>query len=956
MAADKWGNLWLGTYTGGMDCFDGERFIHYQWDRDSQNGVSDNNIYSLYIDEKDYLWIGTLGKGIDRLDLHTHEWKHYFVSEENLQANNVYTIAKGQEGQLYIGTISGLYILDTSTDKITPFTTGNEHQPYLRGKMIHAVYQDNDGVLWIGTNHGLDIYDTKTAMSYRVNKSRGLPDNNVVSITQDANGHLWLGTKNGLAQLIPSGTEPFTFDVRSYYEDEGVQGPQFNRNSLCHTASGELVFGGVEGVTLFDPLKIKYNLNPPQVAITFLEIQNRKIEPGSCYDGKVILKEDIRYTKELILDYRDRNFTLNIAALNYIFPRKSNLAFKMEGFDETWTTVDASSRSINYMNMSPGSYLFKVKAENNDKVQNPETHQFKITILPPFWMTTWAILLYVVLLLGFALLVIRIISHVEHKKSEKRQKQLLIEQKHEMDELKLRFFTNVSHEFRTPLTLIVNPLERLIKKDTDPENITLLKLIHQNANQLLDLVNQLLDFRKLDMQGDVLTLSVGDIIPFIRDIVYSFKELSGRKNIRFFFSSSFDSLPMEFDKDKVYKIMVNLLSNAFKFTPEGGEIKVNVSLSYSTPSRSEELIIQVIDTGIGIKQEDQSRIFERFYQSIDLEKDNHSQGTGIGLHLCQEFVKLHGGKLTVESELGKGSVFTVSLPFNNKNLHEISHAAASTTVEAAADALNRENIPVTDSVPGMKDGKPVLVVIDDNAGFRKFMTLSLQDEFSVYEAPDGESGWEIILKEMPDMIVCDVMMPGIDGFELCRKVKNDLRTSHIPVILLTAKSGEESKIAGLESGADDYIGKPFNMDMLILKIRHTLELRVQMQKRILQFSSSGIRLSDVKVNSLDEELIKKAVSYIEEHLSDPQLSVEKISREMGMSRVNFYKKTLSMTGKSPVELIRMIRIHKAGKLLENGHMRVSEVMLEVGINDIKLFRKYFKEEFGVLPSNYTGNK
>ncbi|MCC8153899.1 MAG: response regulator, partial [Tannerellaceae bacterium] len=408
--------------------------------------------------------------------------------------------------------------------------------------------------------------------------------------------------------------------------------------------------------------------------------------------------------------------------------------------------------------------------------------------------------------------------------------------------------------------------------------------------------------------------------------------------------------------DKVYKILVNLLSNAFKFTPDEGEIKVHLSIR-SFMDDKDELVIQVMDTGIGIAPEVQEKIFERFYQSIDPEKENSGQGTGIGLHLCKEFVALHGGSVSVDSEPGKGSVFTVTLPVLKAEPNpEIVLSQDASFMKEASLPVNKNKEPSLSERDGSCAEYPTILVIDDNTDFRNFMVSTLQEEYNVLQAPEGGTGWEILLSEIPDLLICDVMMPGINGLELCKRIKTDMRTSHIPVILLTAKSAEESKLEGFEAGADDYICKPFNMDTLLLKIKRLMDLKAQMQKHIIQFSQNGIRLSDVNMNSLDEELIKKAVAYIEEYLSDPQLSVEKISREMGMSRVSFYKKTLAMTGKSPVELIRMIRIKKAGKILEKTRMRVSEVMIEVGINDVKLFRKYFKEEFGVLPSDYQGNK
>ena len=960
---DADGNLWIGTYVGGLDCFDGNRFKHYRPQTDSLKELSNNSVYSLHADEAGNLWIGTLGGGLDCLNLKTGEWSHYYSGDPQnpLGSDYIYSISKGRKDELLIGTSLGVNMLDTKSGRISSFKGEVNGTKVFNDKAINTVYRDSRNLLWIGSNNGLTVYDSSHDKIYHLDKTNGLPDNDIMSIREDDTYILWLGTKNGLLQLSPQyrKDDTYHFNCITYYENEGVQGRVFNRNSVCRSSSGELIFGGTNGLTIFNPAQIKYNFNPPTVAVTGFFVQNDQILPGQSYNGRIILQDEISYCNELSLQYDERSFSLNITALSYFLPEKNRFSYIMEGFDKKWTTLDAANRIVTYTNLSPGTYTFVLKAENNDGVWSQKPVKLKITIMPPFWGTNWAIFFYCILAAFMIYGTIRFVLHIQKRKFEKEQERIRVNQLHEMDEMKLRFFTNVSHEFRTPLSLIITPIEKLMKGEANPENQMILKLIYQNANQLLRLVNQLLDFRKIDVQGVQLLLSSGDIVLFIRNIIYSFKELSEKKNIRFSYTASFPVLVMKFDTDKVFKIVSNLLSNAFKFTPEGGEISVNLSMQQREDGKS-LLLIQVSDTGIGIAEDKYDLIFNRFYQIPSEDKSGTVVGTGIGLHLCREFVKLHNGAISVRSEVGKGSTFTVSLPIELPEIQEIitSPDKPDTTGNVESGGVSEpENLSEQLQETGAAEtlavsDKPTLLIVDDNADFREFMKLSLSGAYRVFTADDGEQAWEVILEELPDMVVSDVMMPVTDGIVLCKRIKQDIRTSHIPVILLTAKSAEESKLTGLEAGADDYIGKPFNMDMLVLKIQHLVEMKKRLQKQFLQSSPTGIQVSDIPISSMDEQLMRKAIAYIEEQISNPELSVERLSREMGMSRVNFYKKTLSITGKTPVELIRAIRMKRAALLLEKSQMRINEVASEVGFNDIKLFRKYFKDEFGTLPSDY----
>jgi signal transduction histidine kinase/ligand-binding sensor domain-containing protein/DNA-binding NarL/FixJ family response regulator len=945
LAGDRDGRLWIGTYMGGLDRFDGQTFTHFKTAGDRRQSLPGNSIYSLCADEN-RLWAGTLGDGLNLLDPETGRCTNFNTGNTGgaLLSDNIYSLSKGRDGELLIGTALGVNILNTETNRITSFTGTAGNRMQFREKAINTVFLDSRSLLWIGSNNGLSVYDAASDTLYRLDKNSGLPANDIMSVLEDSRQTLWFGTKNGLLKIVPqysSITGAYTFPCTTYYEDEGTPGRIFNRNSVCHTTRNELILGGVEGLTLFNPHRIKYNTHPPEAVITALLLQNKHAAPGEEVDGNAILRTDICYLDRLTLKYSERNFTLRISAFNYFLPRKTKFACKMEGFDKEWTTAAAGNRNITYAGLPPGEYTFAVKAENNDGVCNPTPTLLHITILPPFWMAFPFIAACCAAIACLLYGIVRAAVRVQKQKFRKEQERINVKRLYELDEMKLRFFTNVSHEFRTPVTLIIAPLERLMKKETDPHNRKMLQLIHENAGQLLRLVNQLLDFRKIDAQQTQLLLSPGDIVLFVRNIAHSFKSLSEQKNIRFTFSSALPSLTMEFDTDKIFRIVSNLLSNAFKFTPEGGEITVTLHTEPSGGAAGANLLIQVADTGTGIAPEHCELIFNRFYQAPPAGKTIPAAGTGIGLHLCREFARVHNGAISVKSEPGKGSTFTLTLPAGKES-------AQQEITSPPEDPVQTEEGRAGENTAH----RPVLLIADDNTGFREFMKQALCENYFILAAANGQEAWQAVTAKLPDIVVSDVMMPVMDGIELCRRIRADNRTSHIPVLLLTARTAETARLEGLQAGADDYIDKPFSMDVLLLKIQHLAELKKRMRKQLLQSMSNGMELSYNHVESPDGQLLRKTVGLIEEHISDPGLSVGWLCREMCMSRANFYKKILAITGKSPLELIRFVRMKHAAHLLANSRMRVSEAAFQIGFNDHKLFRKYFREEFGMLPSDY----
>ena len=615
--------------------------------------------------------------------------------------------------------------------------------------------------------------------------------------------------------------------------------------------------------------------------------------------------------------------------------------YKLEGFNNDWLTLPLGVHNVTFTNLAPGKYVLRVKAVNSDGYVGVKEATLGIVVNPPFWMSWWAYLLYVIGLVVVLFLARYRMLKREREKFHLQQIESEVAKNEEINNMKFRFFTNVSHELRTPLTLIISPLEGMLKETTDELQSTRLQLMHRNAQRLLHLVNQLLDFRKGEMSTHQLSLSEGDIISYVHSVCNSFLLMADKKHIQFSFFSGIDTFSMAFDADKVGKIVMNLLSNAFKFTPEGGRVTVMIEHVAGTPDMLE---IKIADTGIGISEVDKEHIFERFYQAGHKGVEE-TTGNGIGLSLVRDFVTLHEGEVKVFDNIGTGSVFVIQFPV--KHVETQVQLPPETGIPAGEEE-DKEIKEETREETERKDF-PLLLIVDDNEDFRIFMRYSLELQYRVKLAVSGKEAWEMMQEELPDLVISDVMMPQMDGNELCRLIKQDKRTAHIPVILLTARQNTEAKLEGLQTGADDYVTKPFNMTILVLRIRKLIEL--SRYHRVTQGMIDPAP-SEIVITSLDEKLIEKAIKYVEDNMSRTELSVEELSRELGMSRVHLYKKLLQITGKTPIEFIRVIRLKRAAQLLRESQLHVSEVAFEVGFNNPKYFSRYFKDEFGVLPSVY----
>jgi signal transduction histidine kinase/ligand-binding sensor domain-containing protein/DNA-binding response OmpR family regulator len=944
---DHEGKMWFGTFLGGLNRLEGNRFIRYLTKPGNSNSLSNNSVYKLIEDKNYNIWIATLGGGINQLDPSRKNFRRFTMP--NSQQNYILSMFTKDSISIYLCTASGVNMLDTETCRIRPCFGNCKEMEALSAVTVCYAIMDKNEQLWLATDNGIAICSPEKNEASFLLAADGLPSEQITSLVEDDEGKIWAGTRNGLSCITPTIHDGKIFyAIVSFDEKDGLLSPICNPNAVFKNKDGHIYIGCTKGYVFFDPRSIPFNSNVPQPRFTALEIGNQIIRPTATYNNQVILKQAIACLDQLKLDYNKNSFTIHFSAFNFIHPEKNKYRYKLDGFDSEWISPKKGQNFASYANLNPGSYKLMVYSCNNDDLWTEQPIVLPIVIHPPFLLSWWAYLIYVFLILGILFFSMRFLLKRQRAKFEHTKRIIEARQIHEIDEMKFRFFTNISHEFRTPLTLIVNPVEKLLTEAHTAEEKNLLGVIQNNANSLLELVNQLLDFRRLDVQKEHLNVSMGDMVAYIKDICSSFSDLANKKNISLTVTTAITELQMEFDKEKVQKIIRNLLSNAFKFTPSGGKIDVNLTLVYQINSSNRVLKIAVSDTGIGISDQHKDRIFERFYR-VENPGLSSQSGTGVGLHMVSEYVKLHSGEVAVESQEGKGSTFTVTFP-----VAECAHEEIAAQNHSNVDRQEDKPMLPAHKAAGKSNsediGKPLLLLADDNDDFCSFITTLFKQSFRIITAADGVAAHDLVLNHLPDLIISDVMMPKMNGLDFCRLIKEDIRTSHIPVILLTAKASDESKVSGLEAGADDYISKPFNMEMLKLKVAQLVDRQKTLHEKFK--NRIYISLSETSITPMDEKFVRKAVEIVEKNISNPDFSVEDLSREVGMSRVYFYKKILSLTAKTPSELIRFIRLKRVAELLEKSQLYINEVAFQTGFNDLKLFRKYFKDEFGATPTEY----
>ncbi|MEJ6979674.1 two-component regulator propeller domain-containing protein [Pedobacter sp. P351] len=964
---DKYGKLWAGTYSGGLDCFDGKTFTHYKNNPTDNTTISDNRISSVFEDSSNRFWITTMGGGINLFDRKEKTFKAFTLQGKHLNSNYVFCVLEDSKRNIWFGTGYGLAVLPYKSNKFLSIINKGDNGNNLIHNTINCLREDASGNIWIGTREGLSVYNPVKKSYMNFTTIDGLADNNIQEIEIDREGNFWISTSSGLSRATIVHKPRMSLRFSNFDEIDGLQGKEFNRNASLGLKTGELVFGGADGFNIFDPSKIKTNQNQSPVFITDLQLFNESVKVGEVIDGDVILDQSILDTKEIILKSHQNVFTIAFAALNYIEPHKVKHQYMMEGFDRTWTTAENDIRKATYTNLDPGEYIFKVRVSNSEGGWTENGAELRVRVLPPFYKSSWAYTLYLLGILGCLYLArqrgIRKLKRQFAAEQEKLEVQRLIEQQkaetqraieqerieamryRELDALKIKFLTNVSHEFRTPLSLILAPIDKLIKQNSEnPKALDQIAVIKRNARRLLHLVNQLLDFRKMELKELKVQKRSGNFVKFVKEIVFSFKDIAEQKNIQLSFNSGFEELNIAFDHDKVERILFNLLSNAFKFTLENGKVNVVIDVT-----KDNQVEIKVRDTGIGIEKDKQDKIFESFFQN-EIPDAIINQGSGIGLSIAKEFTRLHGGNILLESEVSFGSCFTVLLPVERISMEE----KTQNEIEEIIVGENQSVEVIKSADQRVSNKKLTLLIVEDDVDFRFYLKDNLKEDYNVLEASNGKDGWQKALFYHPNLVVSDISMPEMNGIDLCKKIKSDTRTFHIPVILLTALTGEESQLQGLGSGANDYMTKPFSFEILETKLRNILKQQDSFRKTYQK--QVEVRPIEVEIESANEKFLQEAIQIIEKNISNSNFSVDELSSLLFVSRVTLYTRILNLTGKTPLEFVKSYRLKRAAQLLEKSDYTISQLCYKVGFKTPRNFAKSFKAEFDVIPSKYQGRK
>ncbi|GGZ24656.1 hybrid sensor histidine kinase/response regulator [Echinicola pacifica] len=929
-------------------------------------------VFAICSDRNNTIWVGTYHQGLYRLipkGNGDYEVRN-FTEKDGLSLHMIRSLLQDKQGNLWVGTGKGLNKISyeelykpNPTIEVFKNIPGDDNS--LAYDYILDLYETREGQIWVGTfGGGLNrlIVDGNGKYSFKSFKEAdGLSNNVVKGILEDNDGYIWVSTNKGLNKFDPYGGEFKTYDVT-----DGLQSNEFSELAAFKRHDGEMLFGGVNGFNAFYPEKIRDNPFRPKVAITDFQIFNKSVPLNVPFNGRVILDKAVYESDEIHLKYWENNFTFEFAALHYAAPSKNRYRYKLEGFDHTWTETSAERRFASYTNIGHGAYKLMVQAANNDGLWNEqEVASIKVIVAPPFWLTWWAYIIYALMFSGLLYGVRKYTLIGIHKKHQLEVEHLTMEKTEELHQMKLRFFTNISHEFRTPLTLILGPLEQLLKYSGEysaTERSRMYVLMQKNARLLLKLINQLMDFRKIDQGKMKLYLIEENISKFVEDLAEPFQLIASSKDISFEVEVPDQEIIGLLDRDKVEKILYNLLSNAFKFTPKGGTVTLKIERNRNSKlAGGDTVVIAVQDTGVGIPEDRVGKVFERFFQAN--EKGSSSMGTGIGLSYTKSLVEMHQGAITFVSKHKQGTTFWVELPLSKKAYKDFELAILDgqtgfdllperwVDVDLETDYL--EEIPGKESENTKKQPLKVLVV-DDNAEIRSFIQSAFHNHFTILEAINGEQGLAVTEKENPDLIITDVMMPVMDGVEFCEKLKNNIKTSHIPVIMLTAKNSEDSELEGLQHGADFYLTKPFEIEKLLLSVNNLLKGREALRKRFT--NEILLQPSEITVNSTDNSFLGQAMEVVEANMDNPEFTVEEFVKEMGMSRSKLHLKMKSLTDQSASEFIRTVRLKRAVQLMEQSDISVKEIMYQTGFNTASYFSKCFKKQFGVSPTEYLNTR
>lgn len=943
--------LWIGTFNQGLAVYDiqTKKIVPDIISNSLGKLLGNIGVYTIQEENDSIFWIGTFGKGVIRYNTYNKSFETFTSNPDSgntLTCNQVRNILLDSNNTIWVATEKGLNRIEPKRES-SNYTI--EHyffdEKANSGEDILTVYEDKKGRIWIGSkSNGLFLYRNKKLYSKEIIVNSQQLASPIHSILEDENNNLWISTNQGIVKYNP---ENESADL--YNQNEGLISNEFNNNASLKFNSQRFYFGGPSGVSSFNPQEIVINNYSPQVILT-----DFKIKSGSENDiaEQKIPNKSITYKDGVELAYDEANFSITFAIPNYINSTSNQYAYRLLGLEEEWTKTFNNEAS--YTIQDPGNYIFQVKGANNDNVWNSEPTTLQVQVQPAPWRSWWAFLIYGVLIATALYGLIRIMKSKTRLKHELELEQLQRERNKMANKAKLQFFTNISHEFRTPLTLILGPLQQLLLNYKGSNKMyKKLLVVESNATHLLQLINQLMDFRKLENNQFKIEAAEGNIVKFTKEIYLSFKEFAKIGDYKYSFHTTDEEILVFYDRRKLERVFYNLISNAFRYTPKGGDIAIRIKKD------DEKIQISVEDSGIGIRKENLDKVFERFYE-IDnnpKEKEPYHQGTGIGLSIAKNIVKLHKGNIGVQSGgENEGSTFIVELPFGNKHFSDseiIRDFKFSDDISLYTRQLKRQelifNKGVEDMVPDNE--RPSILVVEDNEPLRSFIGNLLKDDYNILEAENGNIAMEKALKYIPDLIISDVIMPEMVGTDLCSQIKKNLKTSHIPVILLTSRSSLIYKFEGLESGADDYISKPFNVKEFVLRVKNLLESTHRLKKK---FSNENkLSPSDLTVSSMDEKLLEKALQIVEENIDNEQFNIPAFSSELGVSRTMLFTKIKAWTNFTPNEFITEIRMKRAAQLLEHGKINISQVSYRVGFKNPKYFSKCFQKKYGLTPSQYS---
>nr|WP_315156878.1 two-component regulator propeller domain-containing protein [uncultured Flavobacterium sp.] len=1013
IAKDFSGKFWISMEGGGVDVYDSKtkKFIHINnYDSSFLSGLTNNNVQTVFIDSKQNVWLGTWNDGIFFLKKGSKNFVNYNIrNTKGLSSDRVLSFAEDSEGNIWIGTfLKGLSYFDPSKNTFFQCNSKPFLDHSLTSSFVRKVFVDSDNTIWVGTTKGLFAVNHKknntfSVLSMKDKMSKSLNSNNsahtiltifesknkliwigtdgsglfnynkktkkiswyngiqsvqeksITSIIEDNYGSIWVSGRSGITKLDLKNNKSYNFNT-----DDGLLVNDFNNNSVLKDNDGTIYFGSYEGINYFDPKQMSKNIRQPLLYFSDFKLFNTSVMPNTADSP---LQKVISETKSITLNHNQSVFTIEYVGINYSYPGKNEYAYYLEGFEKEWNYV-GNKRIATYTNLAPGDYIFKVKSANRGGSWSQKPLELKITILAPWWGTYWAYFVYLIIaVLGAYYIIIYYQNEFKAKQaiSFERDKRIQIEK---LNNKKLQFFTNISHEFRTPLTLIMNPLDDLLKNNVynlNAEVLNKLKVIHKSSDLLSRLINELMDFRKLQFNQVQLQVQEIEVIGFVNDILSHFEEEANFRKIDLSFSSPLKKLNDWLDPKMLEKIIFNIVSNAFKVTPDYGSIKVRIKennkliyfpLINNGDKEVKSYEISIEDTGSGLDKKEIKRIFERFYQVNNLNKTYYGS-TGIGLEVVKEFIELNKGKIEVDSVLGEKTCFTIVFPlgkdfFEPDEFAKEEYKSDSENKNSFKDQISLEDDLELHNSELNLDKTHTVLIVEDNSDLRSYLKEELKKEYKVIVAENGQKGYDLAVQKLPDLILTDVIMPVMDGLEMCKKIKGNIKTSHIPLLMLSAKALVKDRLEGIDSGADLYLSKPFNMDIL----RSSLIQLINSRQIIFNKFYDGItKKAQQKTTTIDNDFMQKTLNYIHENISEPELSVELLASIVFLSRSQLYRKIKTLTGLSVNEFIRNVRLEKARQLIEQGTDNINEISYKVGFSSPSYFTKCFKSKFGYVPTD-----